>query len=233
MDAPLPNKISTGCKPIDALLGGGITKGSILLVFGERGSGKTTLAFQTMLSAAASGQGSTFVYSEGRTPLDRLIGMAGGRWLQSSERMWILDVKSFEEQENIVEKLDDQLPNGTGILIIDSITARYREALGTGKENIPLNKALNREMALIKDHCIRKGLTVLLTSEVSSQLFGKGVKPVAASILTYWSDAILRLEKLPEEARRAVLDKPSPPAETIVWVSAKGLGARSGGHDGP
>jgi DNA repair protein RadB len=228
MDAPPPNKISTGCKPIDALLGGGITKGSILLVFGERGSGKTTLAFQTMLAAAASGQGSTFVYSEGRTPLDRLIGMAGGRWPQSSERMWILEMKSFGEQEDLVERLDDQLPGGMGVLVIDSITARYREALGTGKENIPVNKALNREMALIKDHCIRKGLAALLTSEVSSQPFGKGVRPVAASILTYWSDAILHLEKLPGEARRAVLDKPSPPAEAIVWVSAKGLGGKEG-----
>lgn len=228
MDASPPNKISTGCKPIDVLLGGGITKGSILLVFGERGSGKTTLAFQTMLTAAASGRKSTFIYTEGRTPLDRLMGMAGGGWPQSSERIWILEVKSFEEQEDLVERLDDQLPGRTGVLIIDSITARYREALGTGKENIPVNKALNREMALIKDHCVRKGLVALLTGEVSSPPFGKGFKPVASSILTYWSDTILRLEKLPEAARRAVLEKPSPPAEAIVWVSARGLGGKEG-----
>jgi DNA repair protein RadB len=223
MDAPQPNKISTGCKPIDTLLGGGITKGSILLVFGERGSGKTTLSFQTMLNAASFGLGSTIVYTEGRAPLDRLMGMAGGGWVKSSERMWVLEVKSFEEQEDLVERLSDQLPGSTGILIIDSITSRYREALGTGKENIPINKALNREMALIKDYSIRNSLAVLLTSEVSSPPFGKGVRPVAASILTYWSDAILFLEKLPGEARKAVLNKPAPSAELTVWISSKGL----------
>jgi len=223
MDAPPPNKISTGCSPIDALLGGGIARGSILLVFGERGSGKTTLAFQTMLSAASSGLGSTFIYTEGRTPLDRLMGMAGRRWSQWSERMWVLEVKSFGEQEDLVERLGDQLPKGTEVLIIDSVTARYREALGTGKENIPVNKTLNREMALIKDYCARNGLAALLTSEVSSQPFGKGIRPVASSILTYWSDAILRLEKLPGDARRAALDKPAHPAGKTMRVSAKGL----------
>ena len=123
--------------------------------------------------------------------------------------MWVLEVKSFGEQEDLVERLGDQLPKGTEVLIIDSVTARYREALGTGKENIPVNKTLNREMALIKDYCARNGLAALLTSEVSSQPFGKGIRPVASSILTYWSDAILRLEKLPGDARRATLDKPA------------------------
>lgn len=229
MDAPPPNKISTGCRPIDSILGGGIARGGILLVFGERGSGKTTLAFQTMLAAVAAGLGSTLIYTEGRTPLNRLMGMAGRNWSQWSERMWTLEVKSFGEQEDLAERLDDQLPRGTAVLIIDSITARYRETLGTGKENIPINKALNREMALIKDFCLRKRLAVLLTSEVSSPPFGRGVKPVAASILTYWSDCILRLEKLPHDARRAVLDKPPPPAEAILRVSEKGLGAMEGG----
>lgn len=224
MDSPPPNKISTGCSPIDTLLGGGITRGGILLIFGERGSGKTTLAFQTMLSAASSGLGSTLVYTEGRAPVDRLMGMAGRRWQQWSDQMWILEVKSFGEQEDLVERLDDQLPKATGLLVIDSVTSRYREELGTGKENIPVNKTLNREMALIKDHCARKGMAALLTSEVSSQPFGKGIKPVASSILTYWSDAILRLEKLPGEARMAVLDKPASGAGVTVRLTARGLG---------
>jgi DNA repair protein RadB len=223
MDTPPPNKISTGCSPIDALLGGGIDRGSLLLVFGERGSGKTTLAFQTMLSAASSGFGSTFAYTEGRTPLDRLIEMAGRRWSQWSERMWVLEVKSFGEQEDLVERLGDQLPKGTRVLIIDSVTSRYREELGTGKENIPVNKALNREMALIKDYCARNGLAALLTSEVTSQPFGKGIRPVASSILTYWSDSILRLEKLSGDARRATLDKPACRAQITLRLSAKGL----------
>ncbi len=228
MDDLPPNKIRTGCMPIDRLLGGGIGKGSILLVFGERGSGKTTLSFQTMLGAANSGIGSTLVYTEGRTPLDRLMGMAGEAWSRSSEKMWILEVKSFEMQDDLVERISDQLPKATGVLVIDSITSRYREALGTGKENIAINKALNREVALIKDYCLHNDLAVLLTSEVSSPPFGKGVRPVASSILTYWSDAILFLEKLPGEARRATLNKPSPTREAVVWVSPRGLVDKDG-----
>lgn len=226
MDAPPLNKISTGCSPIDSLIGGGLPRGGVVLVFGERGTGKTSLAFQTMLSSAAAGVGSTLVYTEGRAPIQRLMGMAGEFWPKSSERMWVLEAKSFAEQEEMVERLDEQLPKGTGVLILDSVTARYRESLGTGKENIAVNKALNREMALIKDHCMKRGIAALLTSEVSSRPFGKGVMPVAASILTYWSDAILRIEKLQGEARKVTRDKPPPPAESMVWVSSKGLEGR-------
>jgi len=216
-------KLSTGCDPLDNLLDGGLRSGEILLVFGERGTGKTTLIFQTMANAASRGLRSMMIYSEGNAPLQRLKEIAHPKWSAISELMWIVEVKDFKEQDLLVENLEQQTPSKADLLVIDSITARYRAALGEHEENISINKSLNRELALIKDLCKRTGLTVVMTSEVTAQLNGTGVQPVASSILTYWADRVLRLEKVHGDLRKIVLVKPPPPREALIKLAARGL----------
>ena len=216
-------KLGTGCDPLDKLLGGGLRSGEVLLVFGERGTAKTALIFQTMVNAASRGLKSMMIYSEGRVPLQRLKEIAHPRWFTLSELMWIVEVKDFKEQDLLVENIEQQMPPKADLLVIDSITARYRAALGEHEENISINKSLNRELALIKDLCRRTGLTVMMTSEVTAKLNGKGVQPVASSILTYWADRVLRLEKVHGELRKVVLMKPTPPREAIIKLATRGL----------
>jgi len=216
-------KLTTGCDPLDGLLDGGLKSGEVLLVFGERGGGKTTLIFQTMANAASRGLKSMMIYSEGHAPLQRLKEIAHPKWSTLSELMWIVEVKDFKEQDLLVENIERQMPPKANLLVIDSITACYRVALGEHEENIAINKSLNRELALIKDLCRRTGLTVVMTSEVTAQMNGQGVQPVASSILTYWADRVLRLEKVHGELRKTVLMKPPPPREVIIKLATKGL----------
>lgn len=216
-------KLTTGCDPLDNLLDGGPRPGEVLLVFGERGTGKTALIFQTMASAASRGLRSMMIYSEGHAPLQRLKEIAHPRWSTLSELMWIVEVKDFKEQDLLVENIERQMPPKADLLVIDSITACYRAALGEHEENISINKSLNRELALIKDMCRRTGLVAVMTSEVTAQLNGKGVQPVASSILTYWADRVLRLEKVHGDLRKVVLVKPPPPREALIKLAARGL----------
>jgi DNA repair protein RadB len=216
-------KLGTGCDPLDDLLGGGLRSGEVLLVFGERGTGKTALIFQTMASAASRGLKSMMIYSEGHAPLQRLKEIAHPKWSTLSELMWIVEVKDFKEQDLLVENIERQMPPKADLLAIDSITACYRAALGKHEENISINKSLNRELALIKDLCRRTGLAVMMTSEVTVKMNGKGVQPVASSILTYWADRVLRLEKIHGELRKVVLVKPPPTREAIIKLAARGL----------
>jgi DNA repair protein RadB len=223
--------MSTGCPPIDLLLGGGLSKGELLLLYGERGSGKTSLAFQAILKAATQGIASTVIYTEGRVPLERLMEMAGSSWSSVCDQIWIREVKSFEDQDALIESLEEQMPKQTGLLMIDSITSRYRGTVREGKkDNIPVNKSLNREIALIKQLCLETGLTVLMTSEVTAQLSGNGigVKPVAAAILTYWSDRVLRMEKLTGDLRRVSLMKPEGSRDALIRLTGRGLEGADG-----
>ena len=218
--------MSTGCPPIDLLLGGGLRKGELLLLYGERGSGKTSFAFQAILKAALQGIASTVIYTEGRVPLERLMEMAGSSWSSVCDQIWIREVKSFEDQDTLIESLEEQMPKQTGLLVIDSITSRYRGTVRERKkDNIPVNKSLNREIALIKQLCLETGLTVLMTSEVTAQLGGSGVgvKPVAAAILTYWSDRVIRMEKLTGDLRKVSLMKPEGSRDALIRITERGL----------
>jgi DNA repair protein RadB len=218
--------MSTGCPPIDLLLGGGLSKRELLLLYGERGSGKTSFAFQAILKAATQGIPSTVIYTEGRVPLERLMEMASSSWSSVCDQIWIREVKSFEDQDTLIESLEEQMPKQTGLLVIDSITSRYRGTVRERKkDNIPVNKSLNREIALIKQLCLETGLTVLMTSEVTAQLGGSGVgvKPVAAAILTYWSDRVIRMEKLTGDLRKVSLMKPEGSRDALIRITERGL----------
>jgi len=218
--------MSTGCPPIDLLLGGGLSKRELLLLYGERGSGKTSFAFQAILKAALQGIASTVIYTEGRVPLERLMEMASSSWSSVCDQIWIREVKSFEDQDTLIESLEEQMPKQTGLLVIDSITSRYRGTVRERKkDNIPVNKSLNREIALIKQLCLETGLTVLMTSEVTAQLGGSGVgvKPVAAAILTYWSDRVIRMEKLTGDLRKVSLMKPEGSRDALIRITERGL----------
>lgn len=223
MGAVSIKKLGTGCNQLDDLLDGGLRSGEVLLIFGERGTGKTTMIFQAMVNAATHGLRSMMVYSEGHAPIPRLKEIARPKWSTLSELMWIVEIKDFAEQELLVENIEQQMPPKAELFAIDSITACYRAALGKHEENISINKSLNREIALIKDLCRRTGLVVMMTSEVMAQFNGKGVQPVASSILTYWSDRVLRLEKVQGGLIKAVLMKPGHYREKILKLSARGL----------
>jgi KaiC/GvpD/RAD55 family RecA-like ATPase len=47
-------KIQTGCKYIDASLGGGISPETVTLIYGEPETGKTTLAMQCAVNCASN-----------------------------------------------------------------------------------------------------------------------------------------------------------------------------------
>src|ERR1700761_9466256 len=55
------NKALTGIWGLDDVLGGGLSRGSIFLLEGEPGSGKTTLALQFLLTGAAAGEKGLYI----------------------------------------------------------------------------------------------------------------------------------------------------------------------------
>src|ERR671933_2982226 len=70
--ARAPELLSTGVPNLDVVLGGGIPRGSIVMVIGAPGTGKTMLAEQTTFHRAAAGAGT--IYLTGYSgPHDKLL----------------------------------------------------------------------------------------------------------------------------------------------------------------
>lgn len=113
------SRVSTGIDELDNLLGGGLTMGSITLVGGEPGIGKSTLLLQLANSYEADGD---VLYVSGEESPAQ-IGMRAERLGISSDRIIICAQTGFE-------LIADELSKTKPVLcIIDSIQTLYSDTV--------------------------------------------------------------------------------------------------------
>jgi len=103
-------RIVTGDDELNRVLGGGIVPGSIVLVAGEPGIGKSTLFLQIGLQL----KGTTTLYISGEES-DQQIKMRADRLKQSAENFYLLTETSTQTIFSEIKKLKPQL------IIVDSI----------------------------------------------------------------------------------------------------------------
>lgn len=111
------SRFSTGMGELDRVLGGGAVTGSLVLVGGAPGIGKSTLLLQICNSLCA---GRTVLYISGEES-ERQIKMRATRLGVAPESLFIL---SETRLSDIMEAVDEIKPD---ILIVDSIQTLYNE----------------------------------------------------------------------------------------------------------
>lgn len=186
--------IPTGCSKLDELLGGGIPLGRLTLIYGEAGSGKTTIALQASVSAARMGFKVLYLDCDRRIPVERLKAIAQEDFDEVSKRIIVSRPESFSEQTRIVESLSRIAPRDLGLVVVDSVTSLYREAISIG-EPFTLNWEFNRQIAFLKEFAITRDIAVLAVSQVRAVIEGGGVEPVARRIMVYWSDIVVEFSR--------------------------------------
>jgi len=142
-------KITTGSKALDELMGGGVETQALIEAFGEFGSGKTQLGHQLSvnvqlpkekggLSEPDKPAKAVYIDTEGTFRPERIEQMATAVGLDPKEALKnIFYVKAFntDHQINIVKKISKLINEGHNIrlVVIDSITAHFRaEYVGRG-----------------------------------------------------------------------------------------------------
>jgi DNA repair protein RadA/Sms len=104
--------VTTGLPELDRVLGGGLVAGSVTLLGGEPGTGKSTLALQ--LAAARARFGTTVLYVSGEESAEQ-VALRAHRLGALEEN---LHVVTDTVLPRILERLDEVKP---GLLIIDSV----------------------------------------------------------------------------------------------------------------
>jgi DNA repair protein RadA/Sms len=169
-------RMSVGIAEIDRVLGGGIVPGSVILLGGEPGIGKSTLLIQ--LLAALSGRYPS-LYITGEESLEQL-GMRARRLELSMEGIRCLTETSIEQ---ILGHSESEKPR---LMIIDSIQTVYTEALASA----PGSVAQIRESAAAlvrwakENHCC-----VILVGHVTKEGALAGPR-----VLEHMVDAVLYFE---------------------------------------
>jgi DNA repair protein RadB len=174
-------RVTTYCKNLDELLGGGVEPGIITEIFGPAGSGKTNFCIQL-----AKGRKAALIDSEGIS-LERIRQICG-----ESPDLKVARVSNFDEQHKAILKL--QLTNPE-IVLIDSMVMLYR--LAKNKENIDeMNQKLAQQAYIISEIAHKMDIPVVITNQVYSPFGKETIEPAAGD-----------LEKIGAGKRRAVLVK--------------------------
>ena len=120
-------RIGTGMKELDRVLGGGIVKGSLSLVGGDPGIGKSTLLLQVCRNLANMGH--QILYVSGEESLQQ-IKMRAQRLGEFEQDMQILCETNLEAVENAFGKV---MPE---IVVIDSIQTMYIEEISSSSGSV-------------------------------------------------------------------------------------------------
>ncbi len=186
-------------KELNALLGGGVERGSSVLVLGPAGAGKSIMALTFILSAIARGEtAAMFVFDEEVGLLiERSKGLgidldvmmeSGNLQLTQVDAAELTPGEFSERVRNCIEVL------GAKTIVIDSLNG-YQASM-------PEERALILHMHELLQYCNRMGATTFLTV-AQHGLVGEMKAPID---LTYLADTVilLRYFEAMGEVRRAI-----------------------------
>jgi DNA repair protein RadA/Sms len=111
-------RLSTGMSEFDRVLGGGIVTGSVVLIGGAPGAGKSTILLQAIANIAA--QGVKVLYVSGEESLQQIAERAHRLKLPMDKIMMLAETSV----QSICDVLDDIQPQ---VLIIDSIQVMHTQ----------------------------------------------------------------------------------------------------------
>lgn len=120
IDMKSGERIPTGSSELDRVLGGGIVKGSLILIGGDPGIGKSTLLLQVCRNIAA--QNRQVLYVSGEESLQQ-IKMRAVRIGDFFDSLRLLCETDLDETEAVIEKTKPEL------VVIDSIQTMYNESV--------------------------------------------------------------------------------------------------------
>ncbi len=168
---------STGYKELDRVLGGGVVAGSLVLVGGDPGIGKSTLLLQVCRNLAASGK--KVLYISGEESLKQIKLRANRIGQVSGELLFLCETSLDGIQETIMEIKPD-------VVIIDSIQTMYREEICAAPGSVSqVRESTNLLMQIAKG----SGVTIFIVGHVTKEGVVAGPR-----VLEHMVDTVLYFE---------------------------------------
>ena len=148
---------TTNIKELDRVLGGGIVPGSLVLVGGDPGIGKSTLLLQVCRNL--SGNGCSVLYISGEESL-RQIKLRANRIGTFTEKLSLLCETNLEAIREVIER---QKPE---IVVIDSIQTMFHEEISSAPGSVSqVRESTNVLMQIAKG----MGISIFIVGHVTKE----------------------------------------------------------------
>ncbi len=175
IEASAENRISLGLTEVDRLLGGGIVRGSLVLIGGEPGIGKSTLSLQIPLGAPAL----KTLYVSGEESA-RQVKMRADRLGGDNSNCFIY---SETDISNIIAQADALKPD---LMVVDSVQTMFSSNVDSSAGSVSQIKEVT---AMLLHYAKMSGVPVILIGHITKDGYIAGPK-----ILEHIVDVVLQFE---------------------------------------
>jgi DNA repair protein RadB len=221
-------RLAVKCKAMDDLFDGGVESGAITEFYGEAGTGKTTLCLQLTRNCVEDKKKVIFIDTEG-VSLDRLKQICGSetKFKSVTKEILFFEPYSLEEQSEVVDKSLKLVESQAkiGLVVLDSATLFYRIALGSENES-SARRGLAKQIVDLLSLARKKDLPVILTNQVYTDIENNTFNPIGGHLLHHNAKAIIKLERLENGLRKAIIMKHRSLAENnecLFLLTNKGV----------
>jgi circadian clock protein KaiC len=165
-------RISTGIGRLDHMLGGGIFRGSAIMVSGNAGTGKTSVGAHMVNAACARGEQALMILYE-ESPQQvlrnmRSVGLDLRRWLEAGLlRIWAARPAAFGQETHLAilaRLIEEEVPS---VVVLDGI-ASFSNGLVASEARAELNTIVARKIDLFKSNRITSVITMFGQGETES-----------------------------------------------------------------
>jgi len=168
-------RISTADGELDRVLGGGLVPGSLVLIGGEPGIGKSTLMMQVALRM----EGKRILYISGEES-EQQLRMRGDRLGIQNKDFYILTETSVQSVLHQIEKINP------GLVIVDSIQTLQTEAVDSSQGSVSQVRECTSELQRLAK---TTGIPVVLIGHITKEGYLAGPK-----VLEHMVDTVLQFE---------------------------------------
>lgn len=169
-------RIKTGVGELDRVLGGGFVNGSLTLLGGEPGIGKSTLILQICNSVQVDGK---ILYVSGEESAEQ-IKLRADRLGINNDNILFLAETDIDIVQNSLEKYEPKF------VIIDSIQTMYSEEITSAPGSVSQVREIT---ARVMQVCKQKGITTIIIGHVT-----KDGSIAGPRVLEHMVDTVLYLE---------------------------------------
>ncbi|HEY9574431.1 MAG TPA: DNA repair protein RadA [Lachnospiraceae bacterium] len=171
------DRLKTDIKELDRVLGGGIVKGSMILVGGDPGIGKSTLLLQVCKKLAEKSK--SVLYVSGEESLSQ-IKMRAQRMGEFGGEMFLLCETNLNNIEEVIEK------NQPEVVIIDSIQTMYNEEVQSAPGSV---SQVRESTGILMQIAKGKGVSIFIVGHVT-----KDGNVAGPRVLEHMVDTVLYFE---------------------------------------